>query len=87
MVTLNKAIEIIAFFDTKGMPRPYRFRVENDEGELIVYQVDSVLFRKKEVVNEIANIIVRCRGNMDGVMKEYELKYDVKNTRWSLYCM
>lgn len=87
MVVLNKPVEVIALFDKNGMPRPYKFRIEDNEGVWIVYKVDSVLFRKKETVNKLSNIIVRCKGNMDGAIKEYELKYDVTNTRWSLYCI
>lgn len=87
MVILNKTIEVIALFDKKGIPRPYKFRVEDNEGTWAVYKFDSVLFRKKETVNKSSNIIVRCKGNMDGLLKEYELKYDVQNTKWSLYCI
>lgn len=86
MVILNKPIEVIAFFKN-GLPRPYRFRVENEDGSLLVYKVDKVLFRNREIVNKQAHIIVRCQGVVDGIMKEYELKYDVQNTKWSLYCM
>jgi hypothetical protein len=87
MVMLNEPVEVIALFDKTGMPMPYKFRIEDSEGSLLVYKVDSILFRKEENVNKSSNIIVRCKWNIDGVLKEYELKYDVTNTRWSLYCI
>jgi hypothetical protein len=87
MVVLNKPIEVIAHFDKNGMPRPYRFRIKDNEGTLAVYIVDKVLFRKREAINKQTFIIVRCKGNIQDIMIEYELKFDIQNTTWTFNCM
>lgn len=86
MIMLNKEIEVIAIFNKDNI-KPLKFRVQDEEENWNVYKIDKVLFRKKEVINKSTNIIIRCKGNIDGFMKEYELKFDIANTRWSLYCI
>lgn len=86
MIMLNKEIEVIAVYTKDGI-RPLKFRIEDEDQQWKVYKIDKVLFRKKEVINKTAHIIVRCQGNVDEIMKQYELKFDVANTKWSLYCI
>lgn len=85
MRLINKPIEVIALFRDEA-PRPYRFRAEDESGELVVYHVKSILYRNKEKYDKnTMNIIIGCKGEFKGVMKDYEFKYDVMNTRWLLY--
>lgn len=84
MIMLNKEIEVLAIFNKDNI-KPFKFRIQDEEQQWQVYKIDKVLFNKKEVINKSAHIIFRCQGAVDGIMKSYELKFDVANTRWSLY--
>lgn len=84
-------IEMIAFFDAKGSPRPLRYRWESplnfgDNG-LHVIKVDRIIEYREEKLAGNRMIVYRCQSMIGDLEKVYELKYEYKTCRWYLYKM
>jgi hypothetical protein len=43
-----KQIEMVAWFNIKGMPKPVRFRIENEDESYRVIKIDKVVTMDKE---------------------------------------
>ena len=71
--TLMKPIEMIAWFDMNGTPRPIRFRIDGN----IVQRVDMVITITEEKL--AGNRIYRCQSEINGAVKPFELKYELQD--------
>jgi len=81
---LAKPVQMIAVFDEKGVPTPLRFKVEED-GVPYVVKVDKVVSFETVRPAGMDTYIFRCRSEIRGIMKQYELAYRVKPHQWELY--
>jgi len=80
MKVLMKPIEMIAWFDLEGIPRPVRFRVDGTVCK--IHQV-SHISEEKLAGNRMK--IYRCQSEIDGQMKPFELKYELQTCKWFLF--
>lgn len=72
-----KEVEVIAYFNLEGHARPYKLRVESDEG-LINVNIDRIL--KENKMFRSVNYICECE--MHGRVKEIEIFYKYEDLKW-----
>jgi len=82
MKTLMQPIEMIAWFDLNGTPRPIRFRIDGN-----VQRVDTVLHISEEKLAGNRMKIYRCQSEINGAVKPFELKFELQTCKWFLYKM
>jgi hypothetical protein len=77
-------IEMVAWFDVKGIPHPNRFRYNGDEGNIVV-KVDKVLHLDKSKIAGCAQYIFTCQSIINNVLKPYELCFEPDTCKWILF--
>ncbi|MDA8443092.1 MAG: hypothetical protein M0Z55_12090 [Peptococcaceae bacterium] len=80
MKTIMKPIEMIAWFDLEGLPRPIRFRVD---GEVIKVQQVCSITDEKLAGNRMR--IYRCQSEINGRLRQFELKFEINTSKWFLF--
>lgn len=85
MKIINKNVECVASFSYKGVPKPDRIRIvdENSERQVIeinkIYKIDEIKFKGDQY------IVYTCTCIINGMEKIFELRYYLKETTWILY--
>ncbi len=79
-----KSVEVVAYFDSKGHPRPQRLRLSREAEERQIIKIDEIITRElsKKAGNEM--FIFYCRSIIDRQSKEYVLKYEKDTCLWLL---
>lgn len=85
MKTLMRPVEVLVWMEPNGSLTPLRFRLENEEGELVVVRVDEILTRTEERQAGNPMILYACQGQIRGQVRRFELKYEVRACKWYLY--
>ncbi|MFW6024963.1 MAG: hypothetical protein ACOCRX_01340 [Candidatus Woesearchaeota archaeon] len=85
MPIINKKIEVIALFNKNEPPKPIKLRITDEEGQLQVIKIDSVLYSKRIKIADKEFYKIICKGYIQGLIKELELRYYIKETVWVLY--
>lgn len=78
-------IEMIAWFTQEGTPNPIRYKITSSDSSNIVVKVDRVVTRSEEKIAGNRMFIFRCQSEMNGLLKLYELKYELSTCKWYLY--
>ncbi|WP_434510107.1 hypothetical protein [Desulfitobacterium sp. AusDCA] len=86
MKILMKPIEMVARFSQDGIPHPVKYKV-TFEDKPIVIQIDKILFKTEEKLAGNRMIIFRCQSEINGILKLYELKYEIQTMKWILWKM
>lgn len=84
MKVTNQPIEVIARFMDTGAVCPVKFRLKTREG-LKVYKVDKILARTMEKLAGNRMLVFQCQSDIDGILRIFEIKYEVDSMRWVLY--
>lgn len=79
-----KPIEMVARFSQDGIPRPVKYMVTFEDKPVVV-QVDEILFKIEEKLAGNRMIIYRCQSGINGVLKLFELKYELNTYRCFLF--
>ena len=87
MKILAKPIDTIVVFKEAKRPMPYRFRVTEGDGRVLDIIVDKIFSIDEKKVAGIRSYIYRCQSIVDGIEKNYELKYILDDAKWQLYKM
>jgi hypothetical protein len=87
MKILAKPIDTIVVFKEAKRPMPYRFRVTEGDGRVMDIIVDRIFSIDERKVAGIRSYIYRCQSIVNGVEKDYELKYILDDAKWQLYKM
>ena len=72
-----KKIKMIAWFTENGVLTPMKFQIATDDDEPATIKVDNVTERSEEKLAGNRMIIYRCQSLINGVEKQYELKYEI----------
>jgi hypothetical protein len=83
MKVVSKPIEMIAFFDMDGAPRPIRFRMMDEDNNVI--KIDRIITMNKEKLAGNEMLVYCCESNIEGIQKIYELKFEIKSCKWILF--
>ncbi|WP_407314505.1 hypothetical protein [Desulfosporosinus sp. SB140] len=82
MKVVMEPIEMIAWFDIPGTPRPIRFRhAEN------VVKVEMIKRISEEKIAGNRMKIYECQSEIHGQMRLFELKYELNTCKWFLFKM
>ncbi|KUO75745.1 MAG: hypothetical protein APF81_17870 [Desulfosporosinus sp. BRH_c37] len=82
MKVLMKPIDMIAWFTKHGVPNPIRFRIDDQ-----VIKVQQVTSKSEEKLAGNRMIIFRCQSEINGVLRAFELKYELQTCKWFLFKM
>lgn len=85
MKVIAKEIEMIAWFDTDGIIKPLKFRLETKEAHYKVIKVLKVLSIDKEQYAGNTMYKFKCQSIINDVERCYELKYEVATSKWILF--
>ena len=85
MNALNRPVEMIAVCSPEGKMCPARFRLRDDEGELITVKIRRI--RDTEVIPYMGVETFRylCTAVIGGRERSFELRYSVRDHRWVLW--
>jgi len=78
-------IEMIAWFTLEGTPNPIRYRITSTDSSNVVVKVDRVVTRSEEKLAGNRMIIFRCQSRINGLLKQYEIKYELNTCKWYLH--
>ncbi|KUO73240.1 MAG: hypothetical protein APF77_12460 [Clostridia bacterium BRH_c25] len=81
----RQVVKMRADFDVDGKPVPLKFRYVTEEEEMAVVKVDRIT--KRDMNNHCGNkmLVLKCESDEDGVVKTYELRFEVNTCLWFLY--
>jgi len=84
---LMQPIEMIAWFTLEGTPNPIRYKLTSEDASSIVVKVGRVITRSEEKLAGNRMFIYRCQSEINGLLKLFELKYELNTCKWYLYKM
>lgn len=87
MKVLAKPIEMVAWFDFKGLIHPIRFRLIDENGTYKIISIKSIQARKKEKLAGNLMQVFLCRGIINNQEVLFELKYEKDTDQWTLFKM
>lgn len=87
MKVLAKPIEMIAWFDFKGVIHPIKFRIIGEDGAYQVISIKRVQARKKEKLAGNVMQVFLCQGVVNDQEVLFELKFEKDTDRWTLFKM
>lgn len=81
----RQAVKMRADFDVDGKPVPLKFKYQNEVKEIVTVRVSRI--RHRDMNNFAGNKmhVIRCESDQDGVVKIYEIRYEVDTCLWFLY--
>ena len=78
-------VDVICVCSADGEIKPLRFRMENEEHQLLRIDIDEVIsVRDVQYVGIEARIFL-CRATIDGRKRLFELKYTIRSHNWCLF--
>ena len=78
-------VDVIAMCCANGDIRPLRFRMEDEEHQLLRVDIDEVISSKPIQYVGIEAHIFLCRATVRGKMWLFELKYTIRTHNWCLH--
>ena len=82
--THNIPVEAISVCNTIGDIRPMRIRLEDEEHQLMVLNVEEIIYCKESNLSGIRSFRYGCKVRMHGVERLIELIYNVHSHRWTI---
>lgn len=80
-----KPIESIAWFTRDGIPHPLKYRILDEDKAYQTVKVRRVITRTEEKTAGNRMLIFRCEGEINDLLKIFELKYEINTCKWYLY--
>ncbi len=85
MKVIMEPVEMIGWFDLKGVLMPIKFRLETKDHELTTVKVNKVLYHTEEKIAGNPIRTFACTAVVNGVEKSCELKYELGTCKWVLF--
>ncbi len=85
MQAIMKPVDCTTRHGKKGSVRPVRIRYD-DQGETVTINVDNIV-SFNEVTGKERKLIYLCLSIINGMIRQFELMYDINKTTWYLYRM
>ena len=82
MKILMTPITVLAHFEEDGTPHPLRFKLNDD-----AIRIEQVVSVTEEKLAGNKMLCFRCQSEIDGVLKPYEIKFEVVTCKWFLFKM
>ncbi len=84
MKVICKPIDMIAWFEKNGQIHPIRFKITEDEEQQVI-RVEAVQSVNLEKLAGNPMYVFNCQSHINGLLKVYQLKYEVRTCKWVLY--
>jgi hypothetical protein len=85
MSITDRAVEMIAWFDSKGEIHPIRFRLTDESANTFVVSVKKILDRRLERQSGSYLAVFDCvSSSKKNQEKSYRLKYEMNSCKWYL---
>lgn len=81
----NTPIDVICVCSASGEIRPLRFRMENEEHQLLRVDIDQVISSRSIQYVGIEAQIFLCKAVVAGAQWLFELKYTIRSHSWCLF--
>lgn len=85
MKVVAKPVDMVVWFTREGAPKPIRFRLETDNGESVTIAIDRIFHKDLEKLAGNNMLLYRCEGCINGVIRQFEVKYELNTCRWILF--
>ena len=80
----NSPVDVIAVCSTDGSIRPLRFRMEDEEHQLLRIDIEEVISSKEIQYVGIEAYVFLCRATVRGKESVFELRYMIRSHNWQL---
>ena len=77
-------VDVISMCSAGGEIRPLRFRMEDEDHQLLRIDIEEVISSKEIQYVGIEAQIFLCRANVMGKSTLFELRYTIRSHRWCL---
>ncbi len=81
----NIPIQMIVHCDEKGILRPLRFQIRDDQNKTHTVQIGQVIDSRKTINSDGEAIMYFCKANVQGKERLFELKYQINTQQWLLF--
>ena len=78
----NSPVDVIAVCSTDGSIKPLRFRMEDEEHQLLRIDIEEVISSKEIQYVGIEAYVFLCRATVRGKESVFELKYTICSHNW-----
>ena len=78
-------VDVISVCSAAGEIRPLRFRMEDENHQLLRIDIDEVISMKKIQYVGIEAHIYLCRATVGGKKWIFELKYTIRSHNWCFF--
>jgi len=78
-------VDVISVCSAAGEIRPLRFRMEDENHQLLRIDIDEVISMKKIQYVGIEAHIYLCRATVEGKKWIFELKYTIRSHNWCFF--
>ena len=82
MIILSTPITVLAHFEIDGTPHPLRFKLADKE-----IKIEQGLSVTEEKLAGNKMLIFRCQSEIGGVLKPFEIKFEMGTCKWFLWKM
>jgi hypothetical protein len=80
----NSPVDVIAVCSADGSIKPLRFRMEDEEHQLLRIDVEEVISSKEIQYVGIEAYVFLCRATVRGKESVFELRYMIRSHNWQL---
>lgn len=84
MKVVARPITVYSWTDPQGKIHPEKLKLE-DKDEIKELNIDKVVTITKEKLAGNPMLVFSCQSVMRGVLRPYELKYELNTCKWMLY--
>ena len=81
----NKPVDVISVCSAGGEIQPLRFRMEDEQHQLLRIDIDEVISMKPIQYVGIEAQIFLCKAKVKGKERLFELKYTIPTHSWCLF--
>ena len=80
----NSPVDVIAVCSTDGSIKPLRFRIEDEDHQLLRIDIEEVISSKEIQYVGIEAYVILCRATVRGKERVFELRYKIRSHNWQL---
>ena len=80
----NSPVDVIAVCSTDGSIKPLRFRMEDEDHQLLRIDIEEVISSKEIQYVGIEAYVFLCRATVRGKESLFELRYMIRSHNWQL---
>lgn len=80
----NSPVDVIAVCSTDGSIKPLRFRIEDEDHQLLRIDIEEVISSKEIQYVGIEAYVFLCRATVRGKESVFELRYMIRSHNWQL---